>query len=331
MNKRKIFALLITVFFLVLIFYKIDIPNLIQTFKFFNFKNLLFIIILYMFGMYLRGFRFKAVLLDNKKYSVLELGENFIMGSFLNIFLPARGGDLYRAYKLGSDKEESKMKILGSILVERTFDGICVFCILLFAVVVYCKQQWIINLTYSVGFLFFGCLITFWLIFKFNKLDFICEILIKFIDKAPKKINEPLINIIKSINNHLNSFIGGFEVLNSFRFTLKAFVWTAIPWILECYIAYLIINSFNLHLGFAAALFVISLISFSTMIPSASVFIGPYQYAYILALGIFGIDKSSTLAISTIHQSILLLSQGLMCAFIVFNNNFLPKKEKSLQ
>ncbi len=326
MNKRKLFALLVTISFLVLIFYKIDIHNLVQTFKIFNFKNLLQIIILYMFGMYLRGFRFKAVLLDNKKYSVLELGENFIMGSFLNIFLPARGGDLYRAYKLGSDKDERKMKILGSILVERTFDGICVFCILLFAVLMYCKQQWIINVTYSVGFLFFGCLIVFWLIFKFNKIDFICEYLIKLVSNTPEKINKPLINIIKNMKTQLNSFIEGFSVLNSFKYTLKTFVWTAIPWLLECYIAYLIINSFNLHLGFAAALFVISLISFSTMIPSASVFIGPYQYAYILALGIFGIDKSSTLAISTVHQSILLISQGLMCLFIVLKNNFLLKK-----
>ena len=60
-------------------------------------------------------------------------------------------------------------------------------------------------------------------------------------------------------------------------------------------------------LGFAASLFVISLISFSTMIPSTSVFLGPYQYAYILALGIFGVQKSTTLAISTVHQGILVL------------------------
>ena len=79
-------------------------------------------------------------------------------------------------------------------------------------------------------------------------------------------------------------------------------------------------------IGFAASLFVISLISFSTMIPSASSFIGPYQYAYILALGIFGIDKSTTLGISTIHQTILLLTQGLMCGYIVLKNNFLKKE-----
>ena len=326
MNKKKIFAFLVTIFFLVLIFYKINFHTLIHTFKIFDLKNLLLIIVLYMFGMYLRGFRFKAVLLDDKKYSVLELGENFIVGSFLNIFLPARGGDIYRACKLGADKDEKKIKILGSILIERTFDGICVFCILLFAVSTYCKQQWIINLTYSAGALFFGCLTAFWIIFKFNKTDWICEKMVNFAEKLPVKIKEPLIKVIFGIKNQITSFIDGFRILSSAKLTLKALIWTAIPWILECYIAYLIINSFDLNLGFAAALFVISLISFSTMIPSASVFIGPYQYAYILALGIFGIDKSSTLAISTIHQSILLLSQGLMFGFIMLKNNIFSKK-----
>ncbi len=321
MNKKKFFALLITFIFLVLIFYKIDFQVFVNTFKIFKIKNLFLIVFLYIIGMYLRGFRFKTILLNDKKYKLLELSENFITGCFLNIFLPARGGDLYRAYKLGSDKEEKKMKILGSILIERTFDGICVFCILLFAVLMYCKQQWIINLTYSIGTLFFGSLITFWLIFKFNKLDWICENLIKFLLKLPNKINKPLIGLVKGLNIHLNTFINGFMVLSSIKYTVLTFIQTAIPWLIECYVAFLIINSFGLNLGFASALFVISLISFSTMIPSASVFVGAYQYAYILALGIFGIDKSVALGIATVHQCILLLSQGLMFAFINVKNN----------
>ena len=94
MSKKKVFALLVTIFFLVIIFYKIDIHEVIETFKIFDFKNLWLIVILYMFSMYLRGFRWKALLLEDKKYTALELAENFVMGVFLNIFLPARGGDL---------------------------------------------------------------------------------------------------------------------------------------------------------------------------------------------------------------------------------------------
>lgn len=327
MNKRKIFALLVTIFFLILIFYKLDVSELISTFKVFDFKNLWLIIILYILSMYIRGFRWKALFLDDKKYSALELSENFVTGIFLNIFLPARGGDLYRAYQLGATKDEKKMKVLGSILIERTFDGICVFLILLFAVVMYCKTKWIINLSYTVGTLFIGSFVSFYLIYKYNKLDFIFgKIKNLAIKILPQKYHEKISNIFEFINSQLNNFVEGFKALNSFKYTFKAFLFSALAWGIECVVAYLIINSFHMQIGFAASLFVISLISFSTMIPSASSFVGPYQYAYILALGIFGIDKSTTLGISTIHQSILLLTQGLMCSYIVLKNNFFGKK-----
>ena len=51
MSKKKVFALLVTIFFLVIIFYKIDIHEVIETFKIFDFKNLWLIVILYMFSM----------------------------------------------------------------------------------------------------------------------------------------------------------------------------------------------------------------------------------------------------------------------------------------
>lgn len=324
MNKKKILALSVTIFFLIIIFYKIDIQEVINTFKIFDLKNLWLIILLYMFSMYLRGFRWKALLLDDKKYKALELSENFVIGVFLNIFLPARGGDLYRAYQLGKTKDERKMKILGSILIERTLDGICVFLILLFAVIMFCKTKWIINLAYTVGTLFIGSFLAFYFIYKFNKIDYLSEKILNFTQHIlAKKYHSTITEIVSFFNTQLNNFVEGFKALNSFKHTFKAFIFSLSAWGVECVVAYLIINSFNMEIGFAASLFVISLISFSTMIPSASSFVGPYQYAYILALGIFGIDKSTTLGISTIHQSILLLTQGLMCSYIVLKNNFL--------
>lgn len=108
MKKRQIFALLITVAFLVLIFYKIDWAKLLQTFKMFNLKNLWMIVPVYVSTLYLRGIRWKLLLLDNPKYSAYNLGSVFTVGSMLNIFLPARAGDVYRAYYLGQAKEEKK-------------------------------------------------------------------------------------------------------------------------------------------------------------------------------------------------------------------------------
>lgn len=305
MDKKKIAAFIITVALLALILYKINWHELLTTFKLFDFKNIIPIVVLYTLSLYLRGIRWKALLLNNEKYSAHNLGEIFIVGSMLNIFLPARAGDLYRAYYLGQVKQEKKMKIFGSVILERTLDGLTVFLILLSAVILYCKQQWILNLAYGIGAIFIGSLVFFYVIFKFNKIDWICAKIKNVCGFLPENLSNPLVNIIEKIRGYANSFIEGFEVLSSVKYSLLAFLSSLVIWGIECYVAYLILNSFHLGLGFAAGMFVLSLISFSTMIPSTSVFLGPYQYAYILALSIFGINKSTALAISTVHQGIL--------------------------
>lgn len=321
MSKRKIFALLVSLAFLALIFYKMDWVKLIQTFKMFELKNLWMIVPMYVSTLYLRGIRWKSLLLDNPKYSAYNLGAVFTVGSMLNIFLPARAGDVYRAYYLGNTKQEKKMKIFGSIILERTLDGICVFLILLWAILQYSNQQWMMNLAYMIGILFIGSFLLFYLIFKFNKVDFVFEKLIKFSSKLPNLLSKPLIGILEGVNIHMQSFIEGFEVLDSVKYSTQAFVMSVIIWLIECYVAFLIINSFHINLGFSAALFVISLISFSTMIPSTSVFLGPYQYAYILALGIYNVDKSTALAISTVHQGILMIILSIIGGFYLVKFN----------
>lgn len=326
MSKRKIFALLVSLTLLGLIFYKIDWVKLVQTFKMFDLKNLYAIVPLYVLTLYLRGVRWKSLLLGDSKYSAYNLGAVFTVGSMLNIFLPARAGDVYRAYYLGDTKQEKKMKLFGSIILERTLDGICVFLILLWAALLYCRQAWITNLAYMIGALFIGSFIVFYLIFKFNKVDFICEKLIQISSKLPEFLSKPLIKMIEGANKYTNSFMEGFEVLDSMKYSSQAFVMSIIIWLIECYVAFLIINSFHINLGFSAALFVISLISFSTMIPSTSVFLGPYQYAYILALGIYNIDKSTALAISTVHQGILMIILSVIGGFYLLKFNLSMQK-----
>lgn len=307
MKKRNIFALLISLAFIVLIFYKIDLSELIHTFQNFDCKNLVWIIILYVLTMFVRGIRWKVLLLNNPKYSSFSLAEIFTVGSMLNIFLPARAGDVYRAYYLGSVKQESKMKVLGSIILERIFDGICVFLILLFAVMMYCRQAWIFHLAYGIGALFIGSLLVFYLIFKFDKIDWIFAQISKLFKPLPVKFSNPLLSFTDKVRNYMKSFMQGFQVLDNLSYTLISISASFVIWGLEAYVAFLIVDSFDLGLRFAAALFVISLTSFSTMIPSTSVFLGPYQYAYILALGIFGIEKSTALAVSAIHQAIYMI------------------------
>lgn len=329
MKKRKIAALVITIVLLAAIFYKIDWAELIRTFKDFDFKNILQIVIFYVLTLYIRGIRWKALLLNDKKYSSLHLGEVFTVGSMLNIFLPARAGDVYRAYYLGSVKGEKKMKVFGSIILERTLDGISVFFMLLIAILLYCKQQWILHIAYGIGALFIGSLAVFYVVFKFDKIDEVCGWFAKLAEKLPEKAREASILLIDKICCYTKSFMEGFTVLDYPKYWTIACVTSILVWGIEAYVAYLIVDSFSLGLGFSAGLFVLSLISFSTMIPSTSVFLGPYQVAYLMALGIFGIEKSTALAVSTVHQGILIIILSILGGYYLLKFNISMKDIKT--
>ena len=329
MNKKKILTISVTILFvvfLVYIFRDISAAEFLNAFKMFSFKYIFWIVALYYFTMYLRGIRWKALLMDNPKYSNWHLGAVFIVGSMLNSFLPARAGDIYRAYYLGENKNEKKMKVFGSIILERTLDGISVFFILLFAVLVYCKNNPVIlSSIYFFGFVFIGSMIAFYLIFKFNKIDFVCKKIELLLNKI--KLGK-LSKIVESLNRHANSFMEGFEVLDSVKLSLKAVISSAAIWGIECYVAYLIIASFNLSLPFSASLFVISLISFSAMLPSSSIFFGPYQAAYLIALGIYGVKKSSILAVSLVHPIMLIILLTVVGLYYLYKFNFSLDKIK---
>lgn len=315
MKKKQIVLLVITLIFLVMVFNKVNFATLAETVKTFDIKYLAAIVAVFLLSLYVRGIRWKFLLMNDPKYSAFNLAEIFTVGNMLNIFMPARAGDIYRAYYLGEEKNEKKLKIFGTIILERLFDGIAMFCILLCAILLYSDAQWILNLTLGIGAVFIVGILTFYLIFKYNKSREVCRVIVSHIK------SEKLQKLIRKLTTYMNIFIKGFSAFNRPAYMLLILALSFVAWGLEGVVACLIVNSFGLKLGILAGLFVLTLTSFSTMIPSTSVFVGPYQAAYILALGLFGIEKSQTLAISAVHQIILILIFTIVGGLIMLKFN----------
>lgn len=295
-HKEKIIGILMSLIFITLVLWNLDIKMLLDTFKTFNYKVLILFIPLYILSLYTRGARWKFLLCNNNKLSIKEAFFAFTTGNTINSYFPARAGDFWRAYHIGKKLDESKIKMLGSIILERIIDGISILLILSFAVITYAKQTWILNLTYLTAALFLGSLLIIFLILKFNKTEAIINKLISI------KYLEKFKHIIIKIGDLFNKFLEGFNALNSTKFTTLSFLASIFAWGLECILTFGLILGFGHHYGISIAFFIISFIALSTIIPSSSVFVGPYQYAYILALGIYHIPKANALAIAFIHQ-----------------------------
>jgi uncharacterized protein (TIRG00374 family) len=93
------------------------------------------------------------------------------------------------------------------------------------------------------------------------------------------------------------------------------FALSALLWLLPVLSSYAMIQAFALDVPFQAALCVFVFISFGTALPQAPGMIGTYQYACVLALGLFGVPKSDALAYGLVLNAVqlgTLLLQGLV-------------------
>ena len=327
-NKKTIIGIIISVLFLVLIFHNVDLKELVATFKQFNLKNILLIAGIYCLSMCIRACRWAFLLKCDKRYNFFKLLYAWVVGNLMNAFLPARAGDIWRAYEIGATSQESKMKIFGSVMLERILDGVSICTILYLCVLMYANLPWLRSMANFSMLLFGGCLLAFYLIVHFNKVNEICNCLISIGEKTPLKIRDTVGRVFSRICSHVNLFVGGFEVLKHNYFSFMAVFFSFLVWFLECLITYYVITSFSMNCPISSAMFVVCFVALGTMIPSSSIFVGPYQYAFILALGLYHIDKSEALAVALVHQSILMGALLLFSLSLFVFNIFLNVKKK---
>ncbi|MBQ2644011.1 flippase-like domain-containing protein [bacterium] len=326
-HLKNIIALIITLFFLALVIYKVDISEMLNTFKLFNLKDLIFLTPLYIIIMMLRAKRWAILLPENKCY-FYNLYEIYMLSNLLNIFLPARAGDIFRGYYFGQKYNLSKMNTIGTVAAERILDGLTVIFILFLGIILYNKSEMAIHLAIISGIIFiFSFMLMFW-IYKYDKIDQLCDYIKKKTSFLPEKYRKSLYFFIDKTSPYIKSFIKGFESFANPNKLFQAILYSIYSWAGDCIFIYLLIIAFGIKVNFIASFFVISFIALSTILPSTSIYIGLYQYAFILALGLFGIDKSPALSISIMQQGLLLIIYLIISIIFVFRNHISIKEIK---
>lgn len=313
LSKRNI-SFLFTVLFVWLIFNKLDISKIFVYIKDCDWRYVALLLPVYAIDMIAKAKKWDYLLMHKKDLPFMT--KEIVIGSMLNMYLPARAGDFYRAHSAGKHFNISKVTAFGSIALERITDGVIVFLMLLGIICFAFQQPWLIKVAVSSGIVFVGSFLMMYLISINNNHE-------KFF-KLFKNIKNPKVkNCIEYCEKHFASFVSGLEVLNKPILMSKMFSLSICVWLIESFTIFLVIRALGVHLSFIVAIFVMCVSVFSSTIPSSSIFIGPYQYGYIMALGAFGVAKEKALAIALVNQAAVMLL--ITIAGLLF---FLEKKMK---
>ena len=106
-KKKNIFALIVTLIFTVIVFYNINFDEVLNTFKNFNLAYLWILGGFFVFIMMIRALRWKVLIPDNN-CGFSDLYSIYMTSNLLNIFLPARAGDIFRGCYFGEKYKISK-------------------------------------------------------------------------------------------------------------------------------------------------------------------------------------------------------------------------------
>lgn len=231
-----------------------------------------------------------------------------LIGALANNVLPARLGELVRAYALRRSAGVAASASLATLVYERVLD---VFSVLLLAGVTLAfapRSAWLATGGAVVLALNTALLVVLVLMVRYD------ATVDRLIVRLTRRFAPPVRMRARAI---VGAFIGGLSVVRDARAQLGLALWSAVMILLAAvsmYFCLLAVGLDELPLSASATLTVV--VSLGAMIPSAPANVGTIQFACIVALGIYGIERSTGLAYSVVYhasQFFPITAAGLFC------------------
>ncbi len=321
LNLRRLLTLVasfaITAAFLYLALAPVDFAKLARTFATADYRFAAGAVIVMFFGYVLRAWRWQRFLAPTKEIPLRRLFPILIVGFAFNNLLPARPGELARAYWLGKREGMSRTLCLATVIIERVADGITLIAFLLIALASFERlgldlppiaEGIAVVMTALFGVALAG------LIFLLARETLALALLQKFTRLLPHAI-------AARIEKMLGSFVIGLHSLKSGGHVSAIAGLSIAIWMLESGTYFLMLIAFGALpdglMRAMAGMMTMVMINFGIMIPAAPGGLGPYEAAGIFALNAFGVNETvaASVALAT-HAIQYLMITGLGLLFI---------------
>jgi len=231
-------------------------------------------------GLLLRAMRWRILLSPLGKPSFWASCRSTLIGYLANNLLPARAGDLVRAYVLHRQDAISKSAILATIVVERVADGFSLFLVLSCLLMVLPVPGWVLHIALGGAAVFIASVLV--LMTARRNRQHIVNALYALLSRLPKRWRSRGVSLAE------NFLVG----LTSFRSSSDALIYsfmTIMVWSTEILLFWLVMRAFDISLTIPSIILVVAAGSLSTMIPSLPGYVGTYHFVVVNILTSLGV------------------------------------------
>ena len=304
----------ISLFFMLLLFRKLDFTQLLATIQTMNPWYLLLAVLATFANYGFRALRWKYILQPVALAGFGNLLSGVLIGYMANNILPARIGEFIRAYVLAGKERVPVSSVLASLVIDRLWDGLSLMVMLVLVLVlvqVPPDMQGAMAAIRTGGFItliIYGAVIAFLVMLRFQTMRAIrlLEIILR---PFPKSLSERVIPAMAG-------FIEGVRVSgNPLHFFMTALS-SLIIWILCALPIHLVLKSVGTELPLSVSFFILVLLVFAVMVPASPGFIGTYHYACVKGLAVFHVPAETSMGIALVIHGIAffpVIAAGFIC------------------
>lgn len=298
-NWRLWLGIGISVFFLLLMAYNVDLNEIVTSLAEANYLYAVPAIGLYFVAVYFRSIRWRFLLSPLAAIPVNRLYPVVVIGYMANNLMPARLGELVRSYYLARRENISGSSALATIAVERVYDGVTLLAfaavsvpILLLLGMFDMASEAYRNTAIALAVGIVGIFVAALAVLTFATSPWFLRLLDLALRAVPSVIRP-------RVQRLAISFIGGLTVLSSPRKHLAVFVLSLPVWLLEGAMYFLISYSFGIDAYFdsvwillLALLLLTATSNLASALPTSVGGIGPFELAAQQTLVVLGVGAS---------------------------------------
>jgi glycosyltransferase 2 family protein len=297
-DKRFWFGLIISFGFLALFLYRTNFHEIADAFGGADYALAFAAVPLYFVGFWVRTIRWRVLMRPVRDIPTQRLYPVVLVGLMANNVLPARVGELVRAYLVGERENVSKPSALGTIAVDRVFDGLTLVGIL-------ASVSAFSGVDATVKYTGIGTAIVFFAatVFLFG-LAFSPERargwLLTFLRWLPTGIEHKLEDL-------LDSFILGLHSLRRPSVLLSACALSLASWSIETLMYAVVGKAFGLHVGFEVYFLIAAAANLALSILASPGGVGPFEVtAQAILVDIYGVTAKTASAYALALHALLL-------------------------
>jgi uncharacterized protein (TIRG00374 family) len=242
---------------------------------------------------WLTAVRWQVLLGPVKSIGTHRLFGITLIGFMANNLLPARIGEFVRAYALGRSESIPAPLAFATIVLERVFDGFTLLLFLVGGLFFLRLPGWLLWLSAASFGLYLAVLGGLLSLHWSRSRQVITGLLVWL----PGRLRSPAAHV-------LDSFCLGLDTLGDGRSLLAMAGLSLAIWAVNALGLQAAFVAFSLDLPLHAGFFVLAVLAGVLVLPSAPGYVGTFQFATKVALGLFGVPEAPALSLSILYHAV---------------------------